>query len=236
MKTRTLVIGILFAVFFTGSAIAQMGRGFIGTGGGVAGTPGTGPGAGYTGSGTGYGYGVAGGAMMGNSSTAGYLGTLHPITTAAAAETAFQAFIGAASSSFQITEIWEYATVYKAELSYTTGAKAFDLIADKFTGTVTQEMGMSMMLNAGYGSGLSAPPAGSTLTVTPAQAQAAAQTFINNNRLGYTLQAVETYPGYYRFHTVSASIPASFGMDIMVNGYNGQIWMHTILGPPIAAY
>lgn len=229
MKTKTLVIGILLVAFFAGSAIAQMGSGFVGT-------PGTGPGTGYTGTGTGYGYGVAGSGMTGNSSTAGYLGTLHPITTAAAAETAFQAFLGAASSSFQIGEIWEYGTVYKAELSYTTGAMAFDLIVDKFTGTVTQGMGMSVMLNAGYGSGLSVPPAGNTLTVTPAQAQAAAQTFINNNRLGYTLQAVETYPGYYRFHTVSASIPASFGMDIMVNGYNGQIWMHTILGPPIALY
>ena len=53
---------------------------------------------------------------------------------------------------------------------------AFDLIADKFTGAVMPEMGMSMMLNASYGKGLyKTPYFGKTLTLTPEQASAIAQ-------------------------------------------------------------
>ena len=247
MKTKTVVIGILLAVVVAGTAVAQMGRGHMGAGAGFVGGPGTGPGTGpgigtgpgtgYGAGGTGYGYGAAGGGgMMGNRFAGGYLGTLHPLADAAAAEAAFQAFIGTANGTFQVSELWEYATVYKAELSFPTGAKAFDLIADKFTGAVTQEMGMGLMLTGGYGYGLSTAAAARALTITPAEAQTAAQTFIDSNGLGYTLQAAETYPGYYKFHTTIGSNPASFGMDIMVNGHNGQIWMNTILGLPIAAY
>ena len=74
---------------------------------------------------------------------------------------------------------------------------------------------------------------GTSLTLTPQQATDAAQTFVDKNALGYTLDAPETYPGYYRFHTTAG---AGFGMDIMVNGYNGRIWMNTILGLPLNRY
>jgi hypothetical protein len=92
------------------------------------------------------------------------------------------------------------------------------------------EMGMSMMLNASYGKGMYKTPAfGKNLTVTPDQATANAKTFMKNNSLGYTLGTPEIYPGYYKFHTTDGSAP---GMDIMVNGYNGEVWMNTLFGLP----
>ena len=234
MSKRTLMIAVMVFLLSGGSALAQMGGGHMGMGGGPYGAPGTGLGTAHMGSGAGYGYGMASGTgMPGPGAGHGYLVTLRPIASAAAAEAAFQTFIATASGALQISELWEYGAVYKAEIAYANGAKAFDLIADKFTGVVTQEMGMSMMANGSYGNGLSGYPTGRQLALTAAQAQAAAQTFIDTNNLGYTLQPAETYPGYYKFHT---TLGAGFGMDIMVNGYNGGVWMHTLLGLPLGNF
>lgn len=240
MKTRIWVISAVILLLATGSGFAQLMGGRsqmggwyqtgVGTGRGNAGTVST-PAAGY-----GYGYGMAGAGgmisgMMGNTIAYGYLTTLSPIDTIDGARTTVQGFIDLAYSNLKISELWEYRTVYKAELSDTAGARAFDLIVDKSTGTVSPEMGMAMMLNASYGNGLYRTPAfGTGLLVTSQEAADLAQTFVNRNALGYTLEAPEIYPGYYKFHTKTA---AGYGLDIMVNGYNGAIWMHTILGLPL---
>jgi hypothetical protein len=231
MKTRTLVIAIMVLMLATGSAFAQMGGPMPGPMPGPG--PGPGPGTGHMGGGMGSGMAGAGGmvqGMMANTLSYGYLDVLNPIDTPDEARAAVQAFINASNSGLQISELWEYGTMYKAEIMDTKGVMAFDLIADKFTGAVMPEMGMSMMLNASYGKGMYKTPAfGKNLTVTPAQATAYAQVFMNNNSLGYTLGTPETYPGYYKFHTTDGSAP---GMDIMVNGYNGEVWMNTLFGLP----
>jgi len=233
MKTRTLVIAIMVLMFATGSAFAQMGGPMPGPMPGPGPNPGPGPGTGHMGGGMGYGMAGAGGmvqGMMANTLSYGYLDVLNPIDTPDEARAAVQAFINASNSGLQISELWEYGTMYKAELMDTKGVMAFDLIADKFTGAVMPEMGMSMMLNASYGKGMYKTPAfGKNLTVTPAQATANAQAFMTNNSLGYTLGTPETYPGYYKFHTTDKSGP---GMDIMVNGYNGEVWMNSLFGLP----
>lgn len=187
----------------------------------------------------GMGYGMAGAGgmvqgMMGNTLSHGFLDLLNPIGTPEEAWAAVQVFINGSNSGLQISELWEYETVFKAELSDTKGARAFDLIADKFTGAIMPEMGMSMMLNASYGKGLyKSPSFGRSLTVTQAQAIDYAQTFINKNSLGYILGTPEVYPGYYKFHTTQGS---GLGMDIMVNGYHGEVWMNTFLGLPLNVY
>ncbi len=247
MKTRTLTITLVIFLLATGSALAQMGGwgmmgGMMGGGYGLGYTgtvsnPGVNPAAPGYGYGSGYGYGMGGvggmmSGMMGNTINYGYLNGLYPVTTPEEARTVIQGFITLAYSNLKISELWEYGTVYKAELSDTTDAKAFDILVDKFTGAVSPEMGMSMMLNASYGRGLYRTPSfGVNLIVTPQQATTIAQTFADKNALGYTLTPPETYPGYYKFHTTAG---AGFGMDIMVNGYNGAIWMNTILGVPLS--
>jgi hypothetical protein len=221
----------LVMVFVVASNVSAM----MGGGGG------TGSGGSHMGSGTGHGmgYGTAGAGgitsgMMGNTFSHGYLDVLNPINDRFEALDAFQAFLDSANSGLQISELWEYGTVYKAELSDTNGAKAFDLIADKFTGAVSPEMGLSMMTNASYGRSLyKLSFFRRNLNLSSDQAAAIAQTFIENNNPDYVLGEPESYPGYYKFHTTYSG---KFGMDIMVNGYNGGVWMNTLLGLPVAKY
>ena len=222
---KILTIATVVSLIVTGSAFAQMGGGHMG--------------GGHMGGGMGYGMDGAGGmisGMMGNTMSHGYLDILNPLTTFDEARAAIQAFIGSSNSSLQILELWEYETAYKVELSDINGARAFDLVADKFTSAVSPEMGFSMMMNASYGQSLYKMPAfGRNLNVTPDQATSIARDFINRNVvLDYALGAPETYPGYYKFHTTDST--GKFGMDIMVNGYNGKIWMNTLLGVPVAKY
>jgi hypothetical protein len=241
MKTRTLVIAVTVLMLATGSALAQMGGGNMG--GPMPGPmpgpgpgPGPNPGSGY-GCGNGYGMGGVGGmisGMMGNTLADGYVDILNPITTPEEARAEIQGFIDQSNSGLKISELWEYGTVYKAELMDTKGAMAFDLIVDKFTGAVSPEMGMSMMLNASYGKAMYKTTSfGKNLAFTPQQATDIAKKFVDKNALGYTLGTPEIYPGYYKFHTTTAT---GLGMDIMVNGYNGEIWMNTYLGMPIKTY
>lgn len=244
MKTRTLMITLMVLMLATGSGVAQMGGGGHMGGGSGWGyvssgpNPAPNPAPGY-GSGSGYGYGMGGvggmiSGMTGNTIAYGYLNVVNPLNTPEEARTTIQGFIDLAYSNLSISEIWEYGAVYKAELSDTNGAKAFDLLVDKFTGAVSPEMGMTMMLNASYGRGLYRTSSfGANLVLTPQQATDVAQKFVEKNTLGYALDIPEIYPGYYRFHTTTA---AGFGMDIMVNGYNGGIWMNTLLGLPINRY
>lgn len=242
MKTRTLMIAVMIIMLTTGSALAQMGgmgNMGMGNGWGYVGkitNPGVNPASPGYGYGNSYGYGMGGvggmiSGMMGNTIAYGYLGVFNPVTTPEEARTVIQGFIDLAYSNLSISELWEYGAVYKAELSDTTGAKAFDLLVDKFTGAVSPEMGMSMMMNASYGGGLyRTSPFGANLILTAQQATDIAQAFVGKNALGYTLDAPEIYPGYYKFHTKAG---AALGMDIMVNGYNGGVWMNTLLGLPL---
>lgn len=234
---KTLLIAMVMLLFVMGTAFAQMGGGPMGGGMGSGHM-----GGGQLGGGMGSGMHGAGGmtsGMMGNTMSHGYLGTLNPLPSADLAEAAIQAFITASNSSLQISELWEYETAYIAELSDTNGEKALDLVADKFTGSVLPEMGFSMMMNASYGRTMYKMPAsGKNLKLTPVDATNIANDFITENgldsSLGYTLVTPpETYPGYYKFHTTSGG---NYGMDIMVNGYSGGIWMNTLLGAPLAKY
>jgi hypothetical protein len=237
MKTKASIIGMIVVFLMASGAYAMMGGGNgMGSSGGYMGG---GMGGNHMGGGAGYGMVGVGGmmsGMMGNTMSYGYLDILTPLASADEARTVIQAFIDSSNSDLQISELWEYGTVYKAELSDLNGAKAFDLIADKFTGSVMPEMGFSMMMNASYGRSIYRMPSFRTnINLTPDQAKVYAQSFLGENGLGYTLGNPETYPGYYKFHTTITG-SANLGMDIMVNGYDGGISMNSWLGAPIAKH
>ena len=223
----SLLIAFVIIFLVAGNAFAQMGTGHMGSGTMM----------GHMGGGTGYGMAGAGGMvswMMGNTVSHGYLDILNPIINPEEARAAIQSFIDVSSSSLEISELWEYGTAYKAELSDVNGAMAFDVIADKLTGAVEPEMGLSMMMNASYGKSIYKPlKLGKKLTVSAEQATAIAQKFMDDSGLGYNLGTSENYPGYFKFHTADSS---GFGLEIMVSGYNGAIWMNSLLGRPLANY
>lgn len=236
MKLKSAVIAVLVMSSVAANSFAMMGGG-----------PGSGPGTGTMGGGTmggasmlrGPGTGMAGAGgmkslMLGRTMSGGYLDVLTPFVTPQDAITAVENFISTARSSLQISDVWEYQSVYKVELVDTAGQKAFDVLADKLTGTVTPEMGFSLMMNASWGKQLMMTPKfAKKPVVTPEAAATAVTAFIAKNAgvINYTIAAPEVYPGYYKFHTTDAS--GNPGMDIMVNGYSGRIWMNTQLGAPI---
>jgi len=51
--------------------------------------------------------------------------------------------------------------------------------------------------------------------------------------LASTLGSQEAFPGYYKFHITDST---GFGMDIMLSGYEGKIWMNTSLGVPVGRF
>jgi len=250
MTSKVTVIAALIVTSITATSCAMMNGGQPGTGmggwnaGGTTGIPMVGghTGAGWVGTGPqspGPGAGMMGAGrfksgMHGQIMKNAFLDVLAPFTTPQDAITAIETYIAAANSTLQVSDVWEYQTVYKAELSDVNGQKAFDVAADKLTGSVLPEMGFSMMMNASWGKQLQITPKfGKRTLVTPEAAAAAVGIFLAKNVdvIDYTITAQEAYPGFYKFHTVDGA--GNPGMDIMVNGYNGGIWMNTQLGAPI---
>jgi hypothetical protein len=231
MKVKSLLIAACVVMFASGSSLAMMGQPGSGMGG-MMGNTGVAAGAGY-------GMKGAGGMMSGmllRTMNNSYLDLLTPITTPQDAVTAVQSFISAAKSSLKVSAVWEYKTVYKAELLDANGQMAFDVVADKLTGSVAPEMGFSLMMNASWGSQLQMTPKfWKKLLLTADEATTVAQDFVSKNAavINYNLSAPETYPGYYKFHTTD-SATGNPGVDIMVNGYNGRIWMNSQLGAPLS--
>jgi hypothetical protein len=240
MKAKSTLVATLVTLLVAGSSLAMMNQPGSGMGTGTGTGNGTAMGGAMGGVPNGPGYGMSGAGgmkngMLGRTMHNGYLDVLAPIATSQDALTAVQSFISAANSTLQVSEVWEYQTVYKAELSDSNGQKAFDVLADKLTGAVMPEMGFSMMMNASWGKKLQMTPVfGKKLVLTADDATAAAQAFVSKNAtvINYNLGAPETYPGYYKIHTTNTL--GKPGMDIMVNGYNAKIWMNTQLGTPIS--
>lgn len=232
MKMRSVLIAAVVTMCAAGSSHAMMTPTASGMGG-VMSNAGVAAGAGYGMKGAG---GMKAGMLLRTMNNS-YLDLLAPITTPQDAVTAVQNFISTAKSSLQVSAVWEYKSVYKAQLTDANGQMAFDVVADKLTGAVTPEMGFSLMMNASWGKQLQMTPRfGRKLVLTADEATTAAQAFVSKNAavINYNLAAPETYPGYYKFHTTD-SATGNPGMDIMVNGYNGKIWMNTQLGAPLSA-
>jgi hypothetical protein len=137
-----------------------------------------------------------------------------------------------------VEEVEEYTqNFYVRIVEKDTGIGAFELLIDKYTGSIGPEMGPNMMWNtkyatanaghmggmmSGYTPYIGTPTA--TTTVTVAQAKANAQQFLNANVPGTTAGDATTFYGYYTIEVLSAG--NTYGM-LSVNGYTGQVWCHT---------
>jgi hypothetical protein len=79
--------------------------------------------------------------------------------------------------------------------------------------------GMGGMMGGGWRS------PGGEMTVTPEQARAYAQAWLDANRPGTTVAAeADAFYGYYTLHTLRDG--QITGM-LSVNGYTGAVWYHT---------
>jgi hypothetical protein len=128
-----------------------------------------------------------------------------------------------------IEEVEEYSqNFYVLFYEKSTGIGAFEMLIDKYSGSIYPEMGPNMMWNTKYGmhsggmmgwiTGTAGP-----MTVTAEQAKTNAQQFLDANYPGTTVGGIDTFYGYYHIDIVSAG--RTYGM-LSVNGYTGQVWFH----------
>ncbi len=178
-----------------------------------------------------------GGGCMGRLGQGGY-GYAAPYTytgaplTITTAQAIAQNYITATGNpDLVVKQVEEYqANFYVQVNEKSTGNGAFELLINKYTGSIYPEMGPNMMWNTKYGmmrsgalGGIFGTPT-TTLTVSQAQATANAQQYLNAYLPGTTTGDVTTFYGYYTIEVLNGTTP--YGM-LSVNGYSGQIWYHT---------
>lgn len=160
-----------------------------------------------------------------------------PIGLIAASDAARRYIAG--DGNLSLDEIMEFAGNYYVQVKeQDTGANAFELLVDKYSGAVFPEMGPNMLWNTKYGMGghmfggfaRGAQPPGQ-MPISADEAVQRAQTFLQSQDLNLGLEQPDVFYGYYTLHTLR-------GKDIegmlSVNGYTGQVWYHTWHGPFIA--
>jgi hypothetical protein len=178
--------------------------------------------------GSGYGFG---GMMRGFGYGAPYTysGTPLNITTADTIAQNYVTSIG--NPDLVVKQIEEYTNNFYVQVSEkSTGNGAFELLINKYSGSIYPEMGPNMMWNTQYGmmrggilGGIFGTPT-TTMTVTAAQAKADAQTYLNSYISGATTGDITTFYGHYTIEILKGG--TTYGM-LSVNGYSGQIWFHT---------
>ena len=173
------------------------------------------------------------GGMMGGQGA--YNPGAQPITLDRAAD-AVRRYLSAYGEGLALKEVMEFDWNFYAEVEEAdTGIHAMELLIDKYTGQVSPEMGPNMMWNAKYGMmaqmmgsyyASGAPTA--EMPVTPEQAAALAQQFLDVQAPGLAVAGADTFYGYYTLHTLKDGQVE--GM-LSVNGYTEAVWYHTWHGP-----
>ncbi len=154
-----------------------------------------------------------------------------PINITSAVTTAQGYLASLNNPDLAVDEVEEYIqNFYVLFKEKSTGNGAFEMLIDKYTGSIYPEMGPNMMWNTKYGmmnGGMMGWLRGTqttAMTVTVDQAKTNAQQFLNANIPGTTVGDVDTFYGYYHIDVLSSG--NTYGM-LSVNGYTGQVWCHT---------
>jgi len=166
-----------------------------------------------------------------SSSTTPYTYTNTPLNITTAKTIAQNYIQSTGNPDLTINEVEEYQANYYIQVyEKSTGNGAFELLINKYTGSIYPEMGPNMMWNTKYGmmrsgilGGIYGAPT-TTLPVTAAQATTNAQQYLTSTLPGTTTGDITTFYGYYTIEILNATAP--YGM-LSVNGYTGQIWQHT---------
>jgi len=169
------------------------------------------------------------GGMMGDP----FRSNVNPLTMDEAVSAAQTYLAPLRNPGLGMNEVMEFEdNFYVVVFEKSTGIGAFELLVDRYTGSVYPEPGPNMMWNTKYGM---MGRLGRTATVsTPVgleQAKRYAQEFLDNNIPGASVEDVHIFYGYYTIHV--ARDGRVYGM-LGVNGYTGQVWYHAWHGAFIA--
>jgi hypothetical protein len=239
--------GMMFGGHFGfGPANMMYGRGYgMMGGGGARGSTGYGPG--MMNRGTGYGMMNGGNGMMGG--YAGGQANAIPLTVEQARASAQKYLTALGNPDLAIAEVMIFSdNAYVAVKETSTGTGAFELLVDPSTLGAYPEHGPNMMWNVKYGglnhsfmmgstgmmggmlgrsqwnkvpSGGAAAP----LTVTPEQAVQYAQKYLDTSVNGAV--AAKDPMAFYGYYTLDYSQGGRVAGMLSVNGYTGQVFLHT---------
>lgn len=137
--------------------------------------------------------------------------------------------------NLEVAEVMQFDNhFYAAIREKDTGIGAFEVLIDPETAAVYPEPGPNMMWNTEYGmmsgrrgmmGGYIQGSASGEMTVTPDKARELAQDALDKEAPGVTVaEDVEQFYGYYTIDTLRDGEPV--GM-LSVNGYTGEVWLHT---------
>jgi len=200
---------------------------------------------GYAGMPCGYGYGMMGGYGRGGMMGQGMMWSdnspffaVEPLTIAQATEAVNGYLATFNDPNLQLAEVMIFDNHAYAEIvEQDSGIGAMELLVYSQTQAVYPEMGPNMMWNLKYGmmSGYGghgmmgyAPPVepGANMAISPEAAVAAAQTYLDTTfDNGFTADDhADPFYGYYTLHVNRDG--QTIGM-LSVNGYTGQVFLHT---------
>lgn len=189
----------------------------------------------------GYDYGGWGHGMMGSgrSFIAPTNGLVTPLSLDQATQAAEASIAAYGNPDLALAEILEFTNnFYVLVREQSSGSDTFELLVDRYTGAVFPEPGPNMMWNTKYGymGGMmgnwwSATPS-LEMPITPEKARSLAQAYLDQSAPGTLVDdEVDTFYGYYTIETLQDG--QMIGM-LSVNGYTGQIWIHTWHGAFVA--
>ena len=157
-------------------------------------------------------------------------GTITPLSLDQAIEAAEQFLSDYGNADLALAEVMEFTNNFYAEVEEkSTGVHAFELLIDRYTGTISPEPGPNMMWNTRY-----SPMAGmmggwgrrslEDLSVTPDGALEIARQWLDKNLPGTSADtSADAFYGYYTIHVMNDD--QVYGM-LSVNGYTGDVWYH----------
>jgi hypothetical protein len=130
--------------------------------------------------------------------------------------------------------------IYVQVLEARTGAGLTELLVDRYSGVVLPEPGPNHLWNTRFAPGRGMMGNGGMTTPTPraaapvryaqTAAQRLAETFLSTYLPGAKVMEAQGFPGYYTFDYGRRDLE---GM-LSVNGYTGEVWVHTWHGPFVA--
>jgi hypothetical protein len=130
-----------------------------------------------------------------------------------------------------VTEVMEFKrNFYAIVAEEDTGIGAMEILVDRSSGAVGPEPGPNMMWNVKYGMhgggrmGMMGGPVTGEMTLSPEDAEKAAQRWLDDNLPGRTAGEADAFYGYYTLHF---SKDGQIKGMLSVHGSDGDVWYHS---------
>lgn len=157
-----------------------------------------------------------------SSGTAGVSNDAAPITIDQAKTSVETYLSGTGKTDLEIAEIIEFDNhLYAGIKEISTGKYAIELLVNRYTGSVSPEMGPNMMWNTKYGHMNWNTQV--TTTVTEEQAIEKAQNYLETALPGTEVEGADAFYGYYTLEVKKDG--NVYGM-LSVNANTGAVWYH----------